>query len=440
MHLPYTAAILASTTTTLGPHRPGRRHPVLRRQTEDLDRHWRFGTLWSWPYRLARSCHRSLFARLNISGQPLGLKIADFYLNTSLTVTLPDSATPSLGQYSTTRTNEQHHSGSTAHAYTSSVCLLYFLIQQSFVGFQPPPQTPSTRPLKRFAQGLWRLTHGLWEQEATYPMPTSYRNERRSYSLSSQRDAQSSASSHFLSALCSTASPSCCTSSSLLHFHTTSLAVMFDLIKQLHSLDIDTMDAPPVYQDLAGFFTSIGTQRFLHTCHLILFCSIWPPRWAPGPRCHPLCQTLPATPSATLSKDVPVALRMWPEKSTFATSNPSFWCPCRWPNFPHRNQLTDEQKMSSAVDVEHVLGVRRPITRAERVDERRLSTRAPRVAKDMPQLIGVTNRCEGHKWFHCQWRWQWLDIAEWSYDEELVDIDAGIIGHWHVKSHGNHWW
>jgi hypothetical protein len=68
-----------------------------------------------------------------------------------------------------------------------------------------------------------------------------------------------------------------------------------------------------------------------------------------------------------------------------------------------KTELTDEQ-MSTAVlpmlfdgiltvvDVEHVLGVRRPFTRAERVDERRLSTRAPRVTKDIPQLIVVTNR------------------------------------------------
>ena len=63
--------------------------------------------------------------------------------------------------------------------------------------------------------------------------------------------------------------------------------------------------------------------------------------------------------------------------------------------------MTDEQmsnavlpvlfdRLLTVVDVEQVLRVRRPFTRSECVDERRLSARAPRVTEDIPQLIVAT--------------------------------------------------
>ena len=52
---------------------------------------------------------------------------------------------------------------------------------------------------------------------------------------------------------------------------------VFDLIKLLKNTDFDNLPTPQIYnQDLAGFFTSIGTDRFLDSWRLTLkyFCPL----------------------------------------------------------------------------------------------------------------------------------------------------------------------
>ena len=47
---------------------------------------------------------------------------------------------------------------------------------------------------------------------------------------------------------------------------------VFDLIKLLKNTDFDSIPAPQIYnQDLAGFFTSIDTTRFLDSWRLTLY-------------------------------------------------------------------------------------------------------------------------------------------------------------------------
>ena len=130
---------------------------------------------------------------------------------------------------------------------------------------QPPS---STTPSTRSPSSLARPTPGPWARDETSRMPTSYTERKKQFR--SGRPIVSFFSAPFRPMLN-------CIAKLIYQLlpkafpHNLAKGDVFDLIKLLKTTDFDAIPTPQIYnQDLAGFFTSIDTDRFLDSWRLTL--------------------------------------------------------------------------------------------------------------------------------------------------------------------------
>ena len=128
--------------------------------------------------------------------------------------------------------------------------------------------TSSRRPSPRSPSTLASHTHGLLVLAVTYRMPTSYQNGKKQFLAG--RPIVSFFTAPFRPMLN-------CIAKMIYNLlpqafpHNLAKGDVFDLIQLLKNTDFDNLPTPRIHnQDLAGFFTSIDTDRFIDSWRLTL--------------------------------------------------------------------------------------------------------------------------------------------------------------------------
>ena len=169
---------------------------------------------------------------------------------------------------STTRTSELHPYESTAQYSTSSASPPPSPTRWCFENWRTAQMTSSRRPSPRSTTNLARHTHGPLALDGTYRMPTSCPSGKNSLGLGDPIVSFFTAPfrpilnciAKLIYNLLPQAFP-----------HNLAKGDVFDLIKLLKDTDFDTFPTPRIHnQDLAGFFTSIDTDRFIASWRLTL--------------------------------------------------------------------------------------------------------------------------------------------------------------------------